>query len=114
MMASSCGQRLLVGKHKPAKLGAVDLSILVQDPCAECIQDRLIAGRALGDDAMRKRVRIDGVGAQMLQHAAYNAFAGGDIASQTIDIFPGPVAHADSSVKKDDYRVYFTACLVNR
>ncbi len=101
MMASKRGQRLFVGEHQPAELGAVDLPIPTQDPGAKFIQDGFVAGRAFGDDAVRKRVRIDGVGAQMLQHAAYNAFAGGDIAGQSDCIFPGPVAHADSNAKKE-------------
>jgi hypothetical protein len=32
----------------------------------------------------------------MLQHAAHDAFAGGDVACQADDVFTGPVAHKDS------------------
>ncbi len=43
---------------------------------------------------MRQSICINGISAEMLQHSAYNAFAGGDIAGQTDDIFSGYAAQS--------------------
>src|SRR5689334_19430120 len=89
-------QRLPICEHEPPKLATVNLSIFIKQPCAKFIQNRLIAWRTPGEDAMRKRICIDRVCTQMLQHAAHNTFAGSDITCQTNYIFSGPIAHRNS------------------
>ena len=64
-----------------AKFAAVDLAIFIEQPCAKFIQHGLITRRAFGNDTMGERVCINGIRAEMFQHAAHNAFAGCDIAS---------------------------------
>jgi hypothetical protein len=47
---------------------------------------------------MGKRVCINGVRAEMLQHTAHHAFPSGNIASEADHKFTGPITHSVSSL----------------
>jgi hypothetical protein len=85
-------------EDKIAKLAAVDLAIFVDQPFAKIINHLLITWRAFGISAMGERVCINGISAEMFQHATYHAFSSGDIASETDHKFAGPIAHNVSSL----------------
>jgi len=86
-----------IRKDKFAQFAAVDLPVLIEQPRAESVEHTFIPRRILRNNAMRERVRVDRVRAEMFQHAPYHAFAGGDIASKPDDCFALPLAHDDSS-----------------
>src|SRR6266496_4792115 len=94
-------QRLPVCEYKPPEFSAVDLTIFIQGPGAEFIQNRLITWRTPRDDAMREGIRINRVCSKMFQHAAHNAFTGRDITCQTDYIFSWPIAHRNSNAGND-------------
>ena len=81
-----------IAKDQAAQLAAVDLSVRAHEPFAEVLHDGLITRRALGDGAVRQRVCIDSIRAQVLQHPANDGLTGADISGETDDVFPGPVA----------------------
>jgi len=90
-------QRLRIGKNQPAQPGAVDLPVLCQDELAKLFHYQRVAGRALGNGAVRQRVSVNAVSAKVFKHAANNAFTAADVAGKPDDVFSRPLAQLRTS-----------------
>jgi len=91
------GQRFRMAEGDRAQFRAVDALVFVQNPLPKGEDNRFVCRGAGSHDLVGQAIRVDRVGAQMLQHPAHQALAGRDVAREADYGFAFPATHGSPS-----------------